>query len=753
MNTLNTEIMNAVPINAMFVDRSGLVDDLHDLYARTKAKIGDEDIRHIEKIDAYSKAIKARSLELLQNGESKNAFKHGVILYMLHSLLEFSELGHNIMHGGYNHLANAGQYHSDKFEWNFLIDPEEWKTMHHQNHHPFTNIVGKDHDIGYSFMRFFASQSWYGHHAIQPAFFALATFSSLPFTIFTATSAARTQGRKVLSKATFTKSIALVKKHALKNYIKEPLAAKPSRLLHTLFGNYLGATLGSDFVAFILALEHHAPNVKLFADTGDHETEEQYFIRQIYGTTNFTPSHRLNAYFKNILDQEVSFANPPDFEVFYGGLTTHLEHHLFPDLPCNRQREIVGEVKAILAKYDLPYNTIAFEDSTKHIIKSMFEWMPPIGDREVADPISLLRKPKELFQRLKNGFQFKTPDIYTYFKAPRFYNVPAKVVSTRIEANGQALSIHLQKPEGWEEVIWEAGAYLSVRFTIDNVDYVRQYSLTSDANYSQTMNITVKRVDHGLISNHINDHVKAGDIVTLIGLPQNDSGFVANDSALAPVYIAGGVGITPIISLIEKHVHENPNKPATLLYFNRNPQSVIFEPELKKLAKRSQLKIYFICDQHTDASVDMIEGRLSSDLLEGLLGDVAAYNYFVCSPPIVIQLAKQYLTQLGVPAEQFHHESFTTPEIKRAVSDGMQYTIMLSKSNRQIVIDSTITLLEATEKAGLSLPSGCKRGLCKACVCTKTSGQTLMNDKISSQENSSITLCNSFAKSDIVLDI
>ncbi len=125
MNTLNTEMVKAVSSNTVFVEHSGLVDDLHALYARTKAKIGDEDIRHIEKIDAYSKAIKARSLALLQNGNSKQAFKHGVILYMLHSLLEFSELGHNIMHGGFNHLANAGQYHSDRFKWNFLIDTDE----------------------------------------------------------------------------------------------------------------------------------------------------------------------------------------------------------------------------------------------------------------------------------------------------------------------------------------------------------------------------------------------------------------------------------------------------------------------------------------------------------------------------------------------------------------------------------------------------------------------------------------------------
>lgn len=753
MNTLNTEIMNTVSSSTLFAGYSGLVDDLHELYARTKAKMGDEDIAHIKRIDAYSKAIKARSLALLQHGNSKQAFKHGVILYMLHSLLEFSELGHNIMHGGYNHLANAGQYHSDRFKWNFLIDPDEWKTMHHQNHHPFTNIVGKDHDIGYSTIRFFSSQVWYVHNAIQPVIFAIAALSNLPIMLFTAISAARTEGRKVLSRATFAKSIALIKQHALKNYVKEPLAAKPSRMIATLLGNYLGATLGSNLVAFLVGLEHHAPNVKLFADTGDYETEEQYFIRQIYGTTNFTPSHRLDAYLKNILDQEVSFVDPPDFEVFYGGLNTHIEHHLFPDLPCNRQREIVEEVKGIFAKHNLPYNMIAFEDATKHLMKSMFEWMPPIGDREVADPVSLLRQPSELLRRLKNGFQYKTADLYTYFKAPRFYNVPAKVVSIRREANGQALSIQLQKPEGWEAITWEAGAYLSVRFTINGVDYVRQYSLTSAAHYSQTMNITVKRIDQGLISNHINDHIKAGDFITLVGLPQNDCGFVANDSALHPLYIAGGVGITPIISLIEKQVHENPNAPATLLYFNRNPQSVIFSAELKALASRSQLKIHFICAELTNASAEMIEGKLSAHLLQDLIGELTASNYFVCLPPAAIDLAKQYLTQLGVPAEQFYQESFVTSAIKRTDSDGQQYTIMLSKSNRQIVIDSTVTLLEATEKAGISLPSGCKRGLCKACVCTKTSGQILMNDKISSQENSSITLCNSFAKSDIVLDL
>ena len=134
-------------------EQQSLVNELTALYQKTKAEMNDQDIDHIRNVAAYSKAIKLRSEQLIRECISLESWGRGIILGCLHTLLEFSELGHNIMHGSYDHLPQATEFHSERWVWDFVTDPREWRVMHHQNHHPFTNIVGKDHDLGYSFLR------------------------------------------------------------------------------------------------------------------------------------------------------------------------------------------------------------------------------------------------------------------------------------------------------------------------------------------------------------------------------------------------------------------------------------------------------------------------------------------------------------------------------------------------------------------------------------------------------------------------
>jgi len=145
-----------------------LADDLQDLYRVAKAQVGDEDLAHIRNVTAYGQAINARRLELLRDGSPK-AVGRAVVLEMLYRLLQFSELGHNIIHGSYDHLPNCGEYHSERYEWDFNVDIRQWKVMHHEGHHPHTNIAGRDHDLGYSISRAMAGQDWFGHHVVQTA--------------------------------------------------------------------------------------------------------------------------------------------------------------------------------------------------------------------------------------------------------------------------------------------------------------------------------------------------------------------------------------------------------------------------------------------------------------------------------------------------------------------------------------------------------------------------------------------------------
>ncbi|UUM29116.1 fatty acid desaturase [Acinetobacter colistiniresistens] len=734
-----------------------LVLELKALYDTTKAKVGDEDLAHIRNVAAYSKAIKARSDKLIQQGGKPNAVMRGSVLGALHILLEFSELGHNIMHGSYDHLPNCGEFHSERWVWGIVADPHEWRVMHHQNHHPFTNIVGKDHDIGYSFLRLKPGQSWYGHNIIQfPLLWSIALTPSYYFTFVTGTSAARTEGRRVLSKETLAQSFKLIKQHALKNFIKEPLSVSPKRVLPTFAGNYASTVLGYFLTTAVLLLEHHAPNVELFSDPGDDESEEEYFRRQILATSNFTPYADLDHYFKKLLAEEVRFDNPPPFEVFYGGLNTHLEHHLFPDLPCNRQREIQPRVKQLCLKYGLPYNVTPFETVVPYMIKNIFKLTLPTGELEQGKPTKILKKPMELLRRIAYGTRYKQPDIMTYLQKPLFYNVPVKVVAVYPQAEGQALKVHLEKPLGWEEVTWEAGAFISVRVEVDGQSLVRQYSLLKDSiDAGNSLEITVKRVADGRVSNYINGHIKTNSTMIVVGTPQSSPDFIMKEVPQQSLFLAGGVGITPIISMLRKAHREAPDSRGTLLYFNRNESSIIFEHELREIADASGFDVQFICDALNSEDAhrgQMQQAKLSPELLSTLVPDITQREVYVCAPPGFIAASKSMLLDLGLPETQFHTESFTAPSVEHP-TDGKDHVIQFARSDVEIIVDGGTTLLEAARQAGVHIASGCERGLCRACVCNKLEGLTHLDEHKASPDTR-ITTCNSLPRSDrLVLDV
>ncbi|RZF55894.1 2Fe-2S iron-sulfur cluster binding domain-containing protein [Acinetobacter halotolerans] len=745
-------------LNNSYGKHKSLTADLKTLYDQTKAEVGDADLAHIKNVAAYSQAIKARSKELIQQGGKPNAMMRGAILGALHTLLEFSELGHNIMHGSYDHLPNAGSFHSERWVWNFMVDPYEWRVMHHQNHHPFTNIVGVDHDLGYSFLRIKPGQPWYGHHAVQlPLLWTLLlTSPNLVFSLFTGASAAKTEGRKVLSRTTIEQTLKLAKKYITQNFWKDPLSVSPHRILPTFFGNYLSTVLGYDLTVAVLFLEHHSPNVELFSDPGVSETEEEYFRRQILATSNFTPYASLDNYFKTLLEEEIKFDNPPAFNVFYGGLDTHLEHHLFPDLPCNRQREIQPLVKEICLQHGLPYNVMSLEDVVPDMMVNVLKLASPVGEQETGNSLKILTRPKELLRRIVYGAQYKLPSNMTYLNKPQFYNVAVKVNAVFPQAGNQALMIRFEKPKGWDNVTWEAGSFISVRVEVGDESLVRQYSLLKDSvEAGDFLEIAIKRVEGGRVSNYINNHIQKNSQMILVGTPQSSPDFIMSDVPKKILFLAGGVGITPILSMLRKALREAPDSQATLLYFNRNEGSIIFEQELREVAQLSGFDVHFICDEINPNYIpqgQIYQAKLSTELLSKVVADVKTHEVYVCAPPGFIAASKSMLLDLGLPEVNFHTESFTPPVVEHP-TDGKDHVIHFARSGIDIVVNGGTTLLEAARLAGVNIPSGCERGLCRACVCNKLQGTTNL-DEHKLEPDLRITTCNTLPRSDtLVLDI
>jgi len=536
---------------------------------------------------------------------------------------------------------------------------------------------------------------------------------------------------------------------ARERYLREPLTAGSS-LLPALLANYLGGVAGYMSVFFLVAIEHHAGELEMFPDPGPDETPDQYYARQFRATRNFVRSPRIDDFLERILTEEVPFENRPDFRIFYGGLDTHIEHHMFPDLPPNRQREIAPAVRTIAARHGLPYHETPLLESMRLFAKAITGLSIPLGEREVGKPLRLLAQPMSLARRLAFGAAYKPLPEGPYLEQPRFYNVPAKVLSAHPAANGQAVHIRVQKPRGWEDVCWEAGAFVSVRVEVGDDVLVRQYSLVHDSASSDTMEICIKRVPDGRVSNQLNDTLRSGKYVTLVGVPANTGGMTLTTPPRKSLFIAGGVGITPIISQLRKIAREAPASDAVLLYFNRDDHSIIFERELRQLADSSGVRVHFFTDEPSRLH-DVTQGRLSQILLKRHVRDVADRETFVCAPPAMIDLAQRHLVGLGLDPERFHTESFAPPTLDRPADDGRRYTVRFRRSERSVEIDGATTLLEAAGRAGIRVPTGCQRGLCGACVSPKLSGATQLEAGRGSMER--ITVCNSLACSDIELDL
>lgn len=717
--------------------QAGLADELQALYNEVRAAMGDADLEHIRSVTAYAQAINARRLELLRDGTPR-AIARATVLEMLYRLLQFSELGHNILHGTYDDLPGNGEYHSERYRWDFNVDPAQWKVMHHEGHHPNTNIVGKDHDLGYSILRGQAAQDWFGHHAIQLGLFTAVSpfFTQLaPFLIANITR--QVEGTRFWSRETLRAPVRIALADTRRRLVTEPLTTG-SRFLPAMVANHFGGVAGYLSVLFLVAIEHHAGETEVFADPGPEETRDDYYRRQVRSTRNFQRSAKLDAALARILDEEVPYENRPDFRIFYGGLDTHIEHHLFPDLPPNRQREIAPRVEEIVSRHGLPYHVTPLGETAALLLKALTGLSIPVGEREAGHPSMLLKRPAGLVRRLVSGVRYRALPDAPYLDKPRWHNVPVRVVGTRRLAGGQARLIRLEKPRGWDEVCWDPGAFVSLCVQDGDEVLIRQYSLVNDSDGSDTMDICVKRVDGGRVSHLLNDDVRAGSYLTLLRPPVSTGGLATPEIPSRALFVAGGVGITPIISQLRRLVRSGEAEDAVLLYFNHDTSSILFNSEIAEIGRLPGITAHVFTGQ-----------RPTPELLARLVPDAAERETFACAPSGLIDVLRDHLAEAGQAPELFHTESFAAPERTRS-DDGSRYVVTFARTRRSVEIDGTTTLLEAANRLGIRVPTGCRSGLCRACVTPKISGLT---QKDGGKPLERITVCDSVACSDIELDL
>lgn len=289
-----------------------------------------------------------------------------------------------------------------------------------------------------------------------------------------------------------------------------------------------------------------------------------------------------------------------------------------------------------------------------------------------------------------------------------------------VRETADAVSLYLA-PEDGSELTHLPGQFLSFDVEVDGQVLRRAYSLANPALPGARPHVTVKRVAGGRVSNHLNDHAAPGQTLRVLG-PSGD--FVVHPDPQRQrklVLIAGGSGITPIISIAETVLATEPSSQVVLIYGNRSLDDVIFRQRLEDLARRYAPR--FVVDHVLEEADDdwtgargRLDAQVTAERLDavGLSGDDVAY--YVCGPTPMREAVRQALTERG--AREIHEERFHSPEdrTERDVPRAPQpVTIVAGGKITQARAEAGQTLLDAGLAAGLPMPFSCAMGGCGAC--------------------------------------
>ncbi|MER5279621.1 ferredoxin--NADP reductase [Streptomyces sp. NPDC002809] len=275
---------------------------------------------------------------------------------------------------------------------------------------------------------------------------------------------------------------------------------------------------------------------------------------------------------------------------------------------------------------------------------------------------------------------------------------------------------------------YSPGQFLTVRVPSERPGgAARCYSLCSSPARDELLKVTVKRTAGGYASHWICDHVTEGDTLEVL----RPAGTFTPDTLDGDFLLfAAGSGITPVMSILVSALHEGTGA-ITLLYANRDEQSVIFRDELAGLAREYGGRLTVL---HW---LESVQGRPTASGLRALAGPYAGRPAFVCGPGPFMDLATGALTGLGVPQDRITVERFTSltgdpfaerepvpePETAGPVStaevelDGVRHTVDWPRGT---------PLLDVLLAAGLDAPYSCREGSCSACACVLTEGEVAM---------------------------
>jgi linoleoyl-CoA desaturase len=301
------------------------------------ASRGERDAAYIRRVIAAQRRLEMASRALLLVSLFPPAWLAGTAGLSVSKILENMEIGHNVMHGQWDWMRDP-KIHSTTWEWDNASPSELWKHSHNELHHTYTNVLGKDNDLGYGIMRVDEDQPWHPFYLAQPLWnFINACFFEYGIAAYDIEIGKALKGRKDPDELREQVSGVLkkIRRQATRDYVVHPVLSGPS-FLSTLGANLTANLVRNLWTHSVIMCGHFPEGVETFEKTSiDGETRGDWYLRQMLGAANISGS--------------------PLMHLMTGNLSFQIEHHLFPDLPSNRYAEIAPKVQEIFERYGLTY--------------------------------------------------------------------------------------------------------------------------------------------------------------------------------------------------------------------------------------------------------------------------------------------------------------------------------------------------------------------------------------------------------------
>ncbi|MBS1836617.1 MAG: acyl-CoA desaturase [Actinobacteria bacterium] len=323
------------------------------------SSLGEADAAYIRRvIDAQRRLDLAGRITLLF-GILPPAWVAGTTMLSIAKILENMEIGHNVMHGQWDWMRDP-EIHSTTWEWDNACPSKQWKHSHNQVHHVWTNVVGRDRDVGYGLLRISEDQPWHPAYLAQPVYAAvLACLFQWGVAMHDVDVDGLMNGRRDVqgARVRFAEVRGKARRQLVKDYVAFPALAGPM-FLPVLLGNATANLARNVWSASVIFCGHFPGAVPTFTPA-DVVAEDRagWYVRQVIGSANISGGRLLH--------------------LMTGNLSHQIEHHLFPDLPSNRYPQIAPTVRETCERFGLPYVTGSFPRQVASVAKRIFRMALP----------------------------------------------------------------------------------------------------------------------------------------------------------------------------------------------------------------------------------------------------------------------------------------------------------------------------------------------------------------------------------------